>query len=259
MNLQIITNEVKVAEKILDGSYGKPINKHTKIFTLAKYYLHHKQETVDDTIYHIHNYLRESSDKYIWEMNDDYVSSVVKKAYQSPLIKIDSVEIYESEIEQIRKVKNLIKEKVLFSYLVHAKINYQIKELTNGWVRDSSKDIFYSVGINYTSKRRELIIKDLITDGYLTTTKSIDNTTKQVCFMALTGKLSIEIDNFEQLGLQYESLTGICEVIECENCGKLIRRKNNKIRYCKDCAEYIESINKRERSKISYYSKISAK
>jgi len=240
MNLQIITNEVKVAEKILDGSYEKPINKHTKIFTLAKYYLHHKQESVEDTICHIHNYLRESSDKYIWEMNNDYVSSTVKKAYQSPLIRIDSVEIYESEIEQIRKVKNLIKEKVLFSYLIHAKINYQIKELTNGWVRDSSKDIFYSVGINYTSKRRELIIKDLITDGYLTTTKSIDNTTKQVCFMALTGKLSVKIDNFEQLGLQYESLMGICEVVECSDCKKLIRKNNNKTIRCKNCAYIVK-------------------
>ena len=142
--------------------------------------------------------------------------------------------------EQIRKVKNLIKEKVLFSYLVHAKINYQIKELTNGWVRDSSKDIFYSVGINYTSKRRELIIKDLITDGYLTTTKSIDNTTKQVCFMALTGKLSVKIDNFEQLGLQYESLVGICDIIECERCNQLIKKINNKIKYCKKCVKDIQ-------------------
>lgn len=253
MSLQIITNEVKVAERILDGSYDKPINKHTKIFTLAKYYLHHNQESVEDTIKHIHNYLRDSSDKYIWEMNNDYVSSTVRKASQSPLIKIDSVEIYESEIEQIRKVKNLIKEKVLFSYLIHAKINYQIKELTNGWVRDSSKDIFYSVGINYTSKRRELIIRDLINDGYLTTTKSVDNTTKQVCFMALTGKLSVKIDNFEQLGLQYESLMGICETVECSGCGKLVRKINKKatsVRYCKSCADEVQ-----RKSKLEYWHK----
>jgi hypothetical protein len=123
--------------------------------------------------------------------------------------------------------------------------------LTNGWVRDSSKDIFYSVGINYTSKRRELIIKDLITDGYLTTTKSIDNTTKQDCFMALTGKLSIKIDNFEQLGLQYESLMGISETVECERCGDLTRKKKNVQKYCYDCSKFI----KNEQNK-TYYAKI---
>jgi hypothetical protein len=180
------------------------------------------------------------SDMYIWEMNNDYIRKTVSKAMQCDLIDVRGVTVYESEIEQIRKAKNLTQEKVLFSYLIYAKVKYKIKEETNGWVNNQSKDVFRSVGVNYTSKRRDLIEKQLIDVGYFNLSKSVDNNSKQVNYMSLTGKVFCEIVNFEQLGEQYEMLMGVSDFVECEVCRKLTRKKSNKsnsLKYCKECAQ----------------------
>lgn len=249
MNLRIITNEVIVAESILDGSYDGKLSKGKIVFLLAKYYLHHCNMDDVKVRENLHGYMGSVTDFYIWEMNDDYIRSVTRKASKSKLVEINKVIIYESEIEQIRKAKNLIQEKVLFSYLVHAKIKYKIKEETNGWVNNTSKEIFDSVGINYTSKRRSFIEKELIDKGYLTPTVSLKNNTKQVNYMSLTGKVFYEITNFEQLDLQYEMITGVSEVINCEVCSCLIRKKSNKTKYCKPCGRVVnieKTINNRK-------------
>jgi len=206
------------------------------MFLFAKYYLHHKNESEENVINRLHEHVAKLSDIYIWEMNNDYIKKTVARAKQYDLINIDKITIYESEIEQIRKAKNLTQEKVLFSYLVHAKIKYKIKEETNGWVSNPSKEVFKSVGINYTSKRRDLIEKQLIDTGYFNLSRGVDNNSKQVNYMSLTGKVFCEINNFNQLGEQYEILMGVNEYIKCASCNKLIIKKSNKNKYCVECA-----------------------
>jgi hypothetical protein len=164
-----VINETKIAEEILSGNYNGNLSKGKQTFLLAKYYTHKTQKKDGEIKELIHKHLKSLSDFYVWEMNNSYVEKVVRNAKKSKLIDINNVTIYESEIEQIRKIKDLNKEKVLFSYLIHAKIKYLMNEDTNGWVSNCSKDVFDAVGVNLTLQKREKIVSELINNGYLTT------------------------------------------------------------------------------------------
>jgi hypothetical protein len=249
MGLQIVTNEVKMAEQILNGTYSKKLSKGKIVFLLAKYYIHHLCKELDSVAELLHAYMKSVTDVYVWEMNDDYIRKTIISASKHNLIKVDSIVIYESEIEQIRKAKNLNHEKVLFSYLVYAKVKYQIKEDTSGWVNNTSKDVFHSVGVNYTLRKRDMVSNELIKGGYLIPSKTVSNNSVQVAYLALTGKEFYRVVNFEQLGEQYEMMVGVGEFIECEVCSKLARKTGRNIKYCKPCSSYVEAENTRLRVK----------
>lgn len=237
MSLKIVTNETEIAESIIKGEYNGDLPKGKKVFIVAKYYCNNTDKKDDEINKILHELLKSMSDFYVWEMNNSYVDKVIRNAKTLKMIDISHIDIYESEIEQIRKVKDLTKEKVLFSYLIHAKIRYLMNENTNGWVVDSSKDVFEAVGLKYTLQRREKIVSELISLGYLTPSKSIKKISNQVNFISLTGKLFYRIEKFKQLGIQYEKIMGISDVIECEKCGDLVRKKGKNMRFCKSCAE----------------------
>jgi hypothetical protein len=243
MGLQIVTNEVKMAEQIISGTYNKKLSKGKIVFLLAKYYIHHLCKDLDSVAELLHAYMRSVTDVYVWEMNDDYIKKTIVSASKHDLVKVDSVVIYESEIEQIRKAKNLTQEKVLFSYLVYAKVKYQIKEDTNGWVNNTSKDVFHSVGVNYTLRKRDMVSNELIKGGYLIPSKTVSNNSVQVAYLALTGKEFYKVVKFEQLGEQYEMMVGVGEFIECEVCSKLARKrssKSNSLKYCNACQKDVQ-------------------
>ena len=51
----------------------------------------------------------------------------------------------------------------------------------------------------------------------------------------------LQYHNFDSCGLYYDFYNGK-DVIECERCGKLHRKKSKKatnIKYCKDCARIV--------------------
>ena len=54
--------------------------------------------------------------------------------------------------------------------------------------------------------------------------------------------------------VQYEKIMGISDVIECEKCGDLVRKKSNKMRYCKECAKEVYSEQSRQKA-LKYYHK----
>jgi hypothetical protein len=61
--------------------------------------------------------------------------------------------------------------------------------------------------------------------------------------------------SFENCGFYYDFVVGD-NVIECEVCGKLTRKKSNKMRYCKECAYNIQlelTRNYKERIKKSNF------
>lgn len=235
MILFIVTNELQVAEDLINGTYYGALNKRSRIVILAKYYIHISKIKNKEVEMLLHEYSSKDSKMYVWEMNDSFIKSCIRQAKSSGIVSVPYVEIYESEIEQIRKAKNLIKEKILFSFLVHAKVRYSMNEKTNAWVVDNSIDIFKSVEINYTSQRREMLISELVSDCYISLSGSVDKNSRKVEYMALSGKVFARIINFNQLGLQYESLMGISDIVECEACKKLTIRKSNRVKYCRDC------------------------
>lgn len=51
----------------------------------------------------------------------------------------------------------------------------------------------------------------------------------------------ITITDFENIGLYLDYNNHIDGVITCENCNKIIKVKNNKQKYCKDCAKEVKS------------------
>lgn len=245
-----IFNELEFAKKIINGVEDdkiKKINQNTKLSLMAKCYLHHENLSEDDTKEKLKNYMKNNTKNFIWERSDSYLTKLVKTSSKYKPFVVEDVEIYKEEIEYIRSIKDLKREKVLFSFLIFSKIN-QIRNYNDKfYVNQDSKDIFEIIEFKDIQQRRELLIADLVKFGALELTTTVDNNSRVVNFAKREGELFCKISEFEKIGFQYEELMGICKTKRCEECGTLIRANNNKNKYCKKCANEQEKQRKRNK------------
>lgn len=235
-----IFNELEFAKKIINGVDDdkiKKINQHNKLSLMAKYYLYHEHLNEDDTKEKLKNYMENNTKNFIWERSDSYLTKIVKTSLKYKPFVVENVEIYREEIEYIRSIKDLKREKVLFSFLIFSKINQIRKHSNKFYVNQDSKDIFEIIEFKDIQQRRELLIADLVNFGALELTTTVDNNSRVVNFAKREGELFCNISEFEKIGFQYEELMGICKTKRCEECGTLIRITNGRPnQYCFKCA-----------------------
>lgn len=236
----IILNERKYAEQCIEnGDLGEKPNITLKI--IAKYLYHiqgYKKKKIYSYLvrYMENNYPRYIKDKTSW---DDTIEKIAGIAGKSPLYEDSEIRITEKEISVINDLEHSKEHKmVIFTLLCLAKLKNQRVQKNNGWVNNSSEEIFKLAHITTTPLRREEIIGDLLICGLVEQAKNIENLNLRVTFIDDEGKTLLKIDDFRELGYRYLQYLGE-NIIPCKNCGLLIRSSHNNLRkYCNDCSGY---------------------
>lgn len=235
----IILNEKKYAEECLEKGIvdKKP---YKTLMLLAKYYYHHLGYRKKLIIKCLTDFMVNNYPEYrVAEQNwNDTIEKIANRAKKYTLHENSGVWICESELNDIASLKNEKLERLAFTLLSIAKLNYIRNEKSNGWVNSEENDIFESAGIKCTNNEKSDCIGDLYISGMIALAKKNTNLNVRVTFMNTEDRGTLFISDFRALGNEYAKYRG-SNYIRCESCGLLVRgNKNGTKRFCNACAKH---------------------
>ena len=160
----IIINEYNYVKQILDTKViPKGVSNKRVLLYIAKYYFNPvlSVNEMKKLVFEKMLEFKLSIDYYQEYKYDSYVKGICQKLLSNELSpefrRIDSVNIYQSELDIISRGESDKEKKLLFTLFVLAKIN----GTNSGWVNNEIKDIFQLANVTATIKDRALLLHKL--------------------------------------------------------------------------------------------------
>jgi len=165
----------------------------------------------------------------------DIADSVLKEAGKRELADIRFLSVTATELETVRGIDGLRRQRVVFALLVIAKYQNALNERNHDWVNFRHKDIFAMANVKVSVRDQYLLLNDLKTLGLIKYNRRVDNLDVRVLYTNDTGPAAMEIYDMRNLGYQYMRSQG-GSFLECKSCGAVVPRKSPRQLYCADCA-----------------------
>ena len=241
--MEIILNEYEWAEQaIAERKLGsKPMDTLTRV---AKYYMANQYSRND---------VRDMLDIFLTKCDpdaslvqwSDTLDRVVKAAAKRPIIQIEGVQIYQSELDCIERIERKQLQRLAFTMLCIAKYWDAVSPNNNHWLNTQDRDIFALANIRTSGRRQCAMYGELKNAGLIRFSKKVDNLNVQLTFVSENDKEpAMFVSDFRNLGYQYLSRTDE-SYFKCENCGIIDRKntanKGRKQKYCAGCAAQIKT------------------
>ena len=224
----VVLNETKEAERIiLKGEVGKKPT--STLFLLSRYYRQKENLSKQEIVHKLNDFMYENYKNYNPALWEDIIENVVNKSRKYPLREINSIEIFQSELDIISEIKSIKYKKLLFVMLCFAKLYNMLSETNNGWVNTDIKDIYKIARVNVKHKN--------------------DNLNLKVNFIGEPDNTILKITDFRELGYEYLNFIGEGRFEKCKSCKKLFKKNSNNMNYCNDCQREITKTKTRIRVK----------
>lgn len=165
----------------------------------------------------------------------DSLDKLTKAVGRYPLIKVDSVDVTETELNTIAKIEGVQMRRLAFTLLCIAKYWDIARMDNNHWTNSKDRDIMKMANINTSIRRQSKMLHDLRELGLIKFSKRVDNLNIQIQYIDTVGDAVLHIVDFRNLGNQYLLYFGE-PYFQCEQCGVTIKKKKNVHRYCVECA-----------------------
>ena len=142
------------------------------------------------------------------------------------------IPIYESELNFINLLPDDRQKKLMFTLFAVARYMD-----CDGWInKKTSKDIsevFKIANITITSDKRNELLHELYTNGFISFGKKVNNLNIKVK-LVVSGDIGYKVKDFTNIGNQYigNFKKGYKQ---CKKCGKVIRVTGTNNQYCKKC------------------------
>jgi hypothetical protein len=163
------------------------------------------------------------------------LESLAKEAESTPLVVIDGIDVTEDELRVVVSEKGLTNQKLLFSLLCVAKYWNARNPANDNWVNTKDGEISSLANLTIEPRKRNEILRSFRDAGYIKFSKRVDNLNMQVCFCMEDSPACIHITDFCDIGNQYMRFVGY-RMLNCQDCGRLVRCKSNRQKYCSKCA-----------------------
>ena len=143
------------------------------------------------------------------------------------------IPIYENELKAIGSLPNDRQKKLMFTFFALARYMD-----CDGWInKKTSKGIseaFKLANVTLTSDKRNELLHELYSNGYISLGKKVDNLNIKVQ-LDDSGEVVYKVKEFNNIGNQYigNFKKGYKQ---CKCCGKKIKNTGNKKMYCEKCA-----------------------
>lgn len=238
-------NEISYAKKMLDS--GFLTNKRMyELNILAKYffYLGYKPKEVQERVVDFcNNYFDSFSEaKYF-----DKIQSILNNARKMPIIEVGTIQITEKEVEFISSIKEPFKfNDVLFCLLVIKKIREKLGQ--QPYLNCKYTKFTKSCGLS-SPKVLYPLLRRLEQLGFIRVCR---NSNLEILFNvdASNSPTVIEVNDFDNIYAYYHNYLGKGRYVECSSCGKMVRVKGNRRKYCNECARIINIQKTLERKKV---------
>lgn len=246
--MSVILNETKQAEHILKrGAVGsKPAS---TLFLLGKYYRQKLELNKDQTSEKLHEFMRKNFKNYNSALWEKIIEDISNKADKYPLREIDYIGISQNELDNIANLHNIKYEKLLFTMLCYAKLYNIMSENNNGWVNTGIQELYRVARVTVKYKKDKfLYLNDLEKNGFISFSNRNDNLNIRINFATDTD-IVLKINDYRELGYEYLNYIGDGKFIRCQECDRLVRKNNNRQKYCSDCYKKINSKMTNQRQK----------
>lgn len=244
-----LKERTKINNILESGNLGdKP---KASIGLLARYYMEQGKEK-HEIISILDEFLNENLKEYNTVVWSDDLDKVVKNAikFNKPLVELEDVKLTKDEIKAIKDIPNMVKQKVLFSYIVYYKVLNAMCKASDGWVSEVYRaDVFKESNTGYKGFKQLDLIRELVDLGYMENAKGgLNNSFRLLYIKEETSENSVEmvINDFRELGLQWMEYCNDTKIKQCEVCGIRFKPKSNRQKMCKCCAEEKERNRKLE-------------
>lgn len=235
--MSIIFNEREHAKKVIEKGIQTTRSKGRELQLVANYL--REQDYSDKQIEtELHRISKRSFSDYNKVAMYDFIDRRVKRSKKGKLKVNSPVIITQAEIDVIMSEKNVKCQKLMFVYLMLAKFYMSNNHTDKYYVGCSDTDIFNLCDM-YTSRqeKREMV-------HYLTKKGYIEPTTKMSSILKYVNEnsdVAMEITPDDTMIYRFEEkyLGGL--FINCEICGRLAKKTNNRVKYCKECAKKVHN------------------
>lgn len=237
--MRLILNEQYLLDKSLTEGYinNKP---SVTIRILAKHYLSIGMDA-NQTYDAIDTFLNKHYTEYIpmnwYKLIKGIINRLIKNKDYS-LVHIENVKITKKEINKIKTINDIKLEKLAFTLLVYAKIYNQLNNNNSNWVNEQHKYIFEDAKIPVTKIKQGKMIYQLKELNFVTVPLKVDRVNIKVNFVDddySKDNIAIIIDDFRNFVYEYQMYFNYNKYIRCSECGKLIKPKSNRQKFCRSC------------------------
>ena len=208
--MNIILNEVEEAKRrIQENELG---DRYTETISLiARYYRQIDGLDEKETIGRIDGFMRQNCEMYNPIKWRGVIAKCVKEAKKYKMVQIENVGITQQELDIISSMDERRLRKLLFTLICLAKFYNKRSGTANDWVSTEYKDIFRMAHLFVDHENEPLWL----------------------------------IDDFRDLGNEYVFRTEGADLMKCESCGLVVKKKCNVHKYCTECYEKNHSNQKR--------------
>lgn len=235
--MPIIFNEREHAKEIL--RYGTQTTQN-KVFELQLVASYLREQGYNDKQIEteLHKVAKKSFNDYnkvkFYEMIDRRVALSKKKR----LKEVFPIKVTQAEIDTILKEKDVKCQKLMFVYLVLAKYYMLNNNSDKYYVSCSDRDIFNLCDMYAKRSEQKALTNYLTVKGYIEPTLRMSSIVK---YINENSEMVLEFVPDTDMVYYFEQkyLDGI--FIKCANCGKLVKKTNNRVKYCRECALRIKN------------------
>ncbi|MCL1951902.1 MAG: phage antirepressor KilAC domain-containing protein [Oscillospiraceae bacterium] len=181
----------------------------------------------------------------------DISERILKEAGKRGLLYITSIPVTRRELQAIRGIDGIRRQRVAFALLALAKYQNHAHGENHDWVSFRHKDVFAMANVKVSVNEQYLLLNDLKSMGLLKYNRRVDNLDVRVLYTDHEGPAVMEIHDMRNLGHQYMRHWG-GRFVECRDCGAVVPRKSPRQMYCVDCAR----LENAKRSQAFYNKKI---
>lgn len=253
INIDIVLNEKKYAEKILETHQFNETDFPIELSFLIRYLYHHKELKRAGILKFLSEFMPETNITYSEDTWIVYIDKCINKAKKRPPVEIDCIPISKIELEAIHAIQDNPKERLLFTLLVLAKYNNlkSGREHNNDWVNFDEKTIFKLARVACSMRDRDKMIYELKEAGFITNSKKITSLNIKVNLID-ESETVLKITDMRELGFQYQETFPNNLIRRCSNCGKpyKLKKKTDRAGLCPLCKEPNVKIVNGQRIKI---------
>lgn len=247
----IILNESTVAAGLLAGT-TKVEDVRSAASLIARYDIQAVGLDTDTTKWHV----RQTVKKLYSHLREDYygryVDYYVDHAHELPLSQLSGVPITQSELDCLGSLPSIRAKCLAFTLLAMAKYDTIRFPTVNFWVNgDRWNEIMKRANLALTEDEMCYMLYDIKEAGLVKFSERIDNTSIQVLFADMSDEPVFELVDTDYRDLGY-CLRAYCgeKYTRCEECGRWVKQmKNNRKRFCNDCAADSRRAKDRERKR----------
>lgn len=250
--MDFVFNELFLVERQINEHKVNDNNAIEMIRMLAKYNCHEKHMSKEENYKAILDYMNKFCKTFTeadyYKIIDSCIESVGKYGFK----KIDSIKIMRSELNFIAKLKDLKLERLAFVLLCVAKYDHYYSESSEYWCNRSWHSIFNMARIsNSGPAAQQKALRVLKLAGAIETTRKVGQDSLKILFVANEEENNVVFEltetDFKELGYVYLYYkNGFDGFIPCQSCGRLIKKKKNNTKYCKECSDKNNNYNKDE-------------